>query len=497
MKKLSIVLILLLALVLSSCGKKVETTEETATKYSVDYCGSRECYTGAKGSYLPGKEVKIYYDYKMISTDTNYTFYLDDKPLSAIYEDGKGFLIEFTMPDHDVKLEVKTDNSMEALSTEEASTEAPEGVDSPVTDGSDPVTVAYASDVKEKPANTVSVNLATGDTSQSLVFEASREVKNVQFMKLTIFDVDLDGNAKFQYSIAHEEDAISPDKALQVDVTFWGDMPEYGIAYSDPATGETKYFVVIVSGKDGSVSLDPIKKDYLSTTIPDDYNNPNGPSPSSTGADAAISCYQDIIYMYKEAQTNGSIDYTLWESLNMYTCLEGYGWPQRDSNDEVTYSIYDINKDGTPELIISFYGYIADIYSYNGTKAVEALTRSYRDSITIYDDGLVKLESTDAATASISWYELNPTIGEFLPTVEDLITLNDDGTVKEEAYYRFAADGAWDEIEQAYKQSGILPVWAYEWGGDITYDEFYSRASSGSIVKDFPEGGLIMEFNGF
>ena len=201
--------------------------------------------------------------------------------------------------------------------------------------------------------------------------------------------------------------------------------------------------------------------------------------------------------MYKEAQTNGSIDYTLWESLNMYTCLEGYGWPQRDSNDEVTYSIYDINKDGTPELIISFYGYIADIYSYNGTKAVEALTRSYRDSITIYDDGLVKLESTDAATASINWYELNPTIGEFLPTVQDLITLNDDGTVKEEAYYRFAADGAWDEIEQAYKQSGILPVWAYEWGGDITYDEFYSRASSGSIVKDFPEGGLIMEFNGF
>ena len=62
MKRLSTILILILALVLSSCGKTEATTEETVTKYNVDYCGSRECYIGAKDSYSPGKEVKMYYD---------------------------------------------------------------------------------------------------------------------------------------------------------------------------------------------------------------------------------------------------------------------------------------------------------------------------------------------------------------------------------------------------------------------------------------------------
>ena len=44
-------------------------------KYRVDYCGSKDCYTGAKDSYRAGAEVVLYYD--MIATDTNYTFYLE------------------------------------------------------------------------------------------------------------------------------------------------------------------------------------------------------------------------------------------------------------------------------------------------------------------------------------------------------------------------------------------------------------------------------------
>ena len=493
MKRLSTILILILALVLSSSGKTEATTEETVTKYNVDYCGSRECYIGAKDSYSPGKEVKMYYDERMISTDTNYSFYLDDEKLSASYKEGKGFLIKFTMPDHDVKLEVDTVNSMEALSTEEA-TEAPDGTDSPASDGTDPVTVAYASDVAVDKNNAVSVDLSTGDTHASLVFSTSREVKNIQILRLSLTDVDSDGNATFSYSIAHNENAITPDKPLVVDVTFWGDMPEYGIAYTDSDTGSTGYYIVNVSGMDGSVSLSPIEEKYLSETAPD---NTDSTGSSSDKTDAAMSYYKDIIYMYKEAQTNGYVDHDLWSSLNMYSCLEGYGWPERDSSDEVTYSIYDINKDGIPELIISFFGYVADIYSYDGTRGVEALSRSYKGSISIYEDGLICVEESYTDSYSTSWHILNPTIGRFLPTVENITYFNDDGSIGNESYYDYSTEDSWDEINDAYKETGLIPVWAYEWGDEITSDEYFLRISDAEKVKDFPQTGLIMEFTGF
>ena len=79
-------------------------------KYHVDYCGAKDCYRGAKDYYRAGTNVKIYYE--LIATDTDYHFYLDDEPLNFTYDDLKGFVIEFTMPEHDVKLECISINSM-------------------------------------------------------------------------------------------------------------------------------------------------------------------------------------------------------------------------------------------------------------------------------------------------------------------------------------------------------------------------------------------------
>lgn len=78
--------------------------------YTIDYCGEKECYEGAKNSYPAGTKVKLYYG--LIATDTDYSFYLDEQPLQYEYDSEKGFIIQFTMPNHDVKLECVTNNSM-------------------------------------------------------------------------------------------------------------------------------------------------------------------------------------------------------------------------------------------------------------------------------------------------------------------------------------------------------------------------------------------------
>lgn len=81
--------------------------------YQVDYCGSKFCYSNAKDSYRAGTEVTLYFE--LVATDTDYSFLLDGEPVNYTYDDKKGFVIQFTMPDHDVKLECDSRNSMLAM----------------------------------------------------------------------------------------------------------------------------------------------------------------------------------------------------------------------------------------------------------------------------------------------------------------------------------------------------------------------------------------------
>ena len=99
-----------LCLLLGLCGC-------TGTRYRVDYCGQKYAYTGAKDSYRPGEQVVLYYEF--IATDTDYSFLLDGQGLRFSYDDSKGFRIEFTMPEHDVRLECRSVNSMEYIPPED------------------------------------------------------------------------------------------------------------------------------------------------------------------------------------------------------------------------------------------------------------------------------------------------------------------------------------------------------------------------------------------
>lgn len=63
-----------------------------------------------KTKYRAGEEVVLYYPY--IATDTNYEFFLDGEAISPGYEDGKGYIIRFMMPNHDVKIGCHSYNSM-------------------------------------------------------------------------------------------------------------------------------------------------------------------------------------------------------------------------------------------------------------------------------------------------------------------------------------------------------------------------------------------------
>lgn len=79
-------------------------------KYRLDLCGQEICYENAKPTYKEGTEVIIYYN--MIATDTDYSFYLDGKGLLYGYDEKKGFVLRFTMPNHDAQLCCYSINTM-------------------------------------------------------------------------------------------------------------------------------------------------------------------------------------------------------------------------------------------------------------------------------------------------------------------------------------------------------------------------------------------------
>lgn len=82
-------------------------------------CGAKKYVVNANGgyeldkkSYAAGEEVKAYFKY--IATDTDYTFYCEneDVKIKTEYDNAIGYVITFTMPDHDVTLGVKSRNTM-------------------------------------------------------------------------------------------------------------------------------------------------------------------------------------------------------------------------------------------------------------------------------------------------------------------------------------------------------------------------------------------------
>ena len=102
---LCLVLSLLLCFNLTGCFGK---------RYTIDFCGGDGLYEGAKKSYRAGQTVKFTFPY--VLTDTDYRFYMDGEPYYDFeYDDMKGFVFKFTMPDHDITLDFTTINSMEAL----------------------------------------------------------------------------------------------------------------------------------------------------------------------------------------------------------------------------------------------------------------------------------------------------------------------------------------------------------------------------------------------
>ena len=113
MKHWWILLLVLLGILLAAgviTAAVLNCRHASAQTYPVDYGTQAGMYTNAQPAYPAGASVVLCME--LIATDTDYTFLLDGEEIQYDYDDSKGFLVSFTMPDHPVKLECVMKNSM-------------------------------------------------------------------------------------------------------------------------------------------------------------------------------------------------------------------------------------------------------------------------------------------------------------------------------------------------------------------------------------------------
>jgi rhodanese-related sulfurtransferase len=95
------------------------TAKEDVKMFLIDYSGQKALYENARDYYAAGETVTLCYP--MIATDTDYQFLLDGESVNFGYDDEKGFIITFSMPEKDVLLECVSRNSMIMLPPAESS----------------------------------------------------------------------------------------------------------------------------------------------------------------------------------------------------------------------------------------------------------------------------------------------------------------------------------------------------------------------------------------
>lgn len=164
---------------------------------------------------------------------------------------GKEEKEEIKVPETDNKKEEEKTSDTPAEENEKETVEKP---NEDITGSDSPVSIHWA---EEELKNFKQHDEFTADTSEGqveLLFSTKRDVKDFKVLKLEMQDVDEDGVVSYKTEEIHEQDVFKSDRPLVVKMTFFGDLPTYGISFVDDA-GVTRKFAIGMSGRDGSLLL--------------------------------------------------------------------------------------------------------------------------------------------------------------------------------------------------------------------------------------------------
>lgn len=133
------------------------------------------------------------------------------------------------------------------------------------------------------------------------------------------------------------------------------------------------------------------------------------------------------------------------------------------------YVMFDVDADGTEELILTDYGRIYKIFSEYDDRVRCVFVNPEDSEVSMYRDGILGAEGIDeSGQAYEHWLKYYTELGDYLSTYEKI----------GEEYYTFCNEAMTkdeiEEIKRAYTDTGYYPAWLGEWGDMITQKEYES-----------------------
>lgn len=128
-------------------------------------------------------------------------------------------------------------------------------------DGTEEVSCVIAVFAEDTLVELTNAERFTADNSEyetEVVFFANYgDVYDFEFCEIKWLDDSDSGESDFEFVPVYKTETLTQDTPLVVTMTFWGDMPSYGIRYTD-SEGTEHSGTISTSGMDGSLILDVI-----------------------------------------------------------------------------------------------------------------------------------------------------------------------------------------------------------------------------------------------
>jgi len=280
-------------------------------------------------------------------------------------------------------------------------------------------TIVTAEEVKELPAEYDSFMVNEEGYVSQILIQTNKDLQNFQVLQLNYEGIGEGGILQMSAKTVYTQSTLSKDKPFLLTMTFYGDMPSYGISYDD---GEVQFKAISMSGNDGSI--------FLENFIPVE------PS-SSNDAERYADLLSDIYHFVLQDGTVDSIpaDTGIFEMTNL----------SENPLNQLGYTFLDLDHDGENELLIYAIepegsktgNRLLAIYTQGDQPVLEGWARNryyLLDGEIIYNEG-----SSGAASSVRATYELN---GLSLKTIDFYFTELKSDNMTVGCYHN--TTGVWD-----------------------------------------------------
>ena len=224
-------------------------------------------------------------------------------------------------------------------------------------------------------------------------------------------------------------------------------------------------------------------------TLPEPETKQDSPEPVDNYYAHRFDSYDDLLFAYKEAQDRHYTEEQIELIFGYGEALLNYGWPNETSSYDVGYVYYDVDSNGTDEMIITFGKDIVEIYSIFTEKVQRFYSAPYGYEVTLYPGGILKQYAPETSEfPGTLWYSYDAHLAGYYKDFEEA-----GGEYYTFCHHDFSGP-EYDEIAARLREDpdADMPVWIHEYEDMLSEADYKKLLPKTKSVK-LPDGKKLAD----